>query len=100
MFGMMAPCEILGARVSRGMLPPAALPSRECASDLDPMKGIIAGTVFGLLLFWLPLAFAVLHTGWPENELGRRPPRAGPTLGIFTPRSPFDSTISTILLRR
>jgi hypothetical protein len=90
----------LRARVSRSVLPPTALPSRERASDLDPMKGILAGTVFGLLLFWLPLAFAVLHTGWPENELGRRSPRAGPALGIFMPRSPFDSTIPTILLGR
>jgi hypothetical protein len=78
------------------MQPPAALPSRERTSDLDPMKGIVAGTVFGLLLFWLPLAFAVLHTGRPENEMGSRPPGAGPTLGIFTPRSIFDSTIPTI----
>ena len=97
---MMVPCEILRARVTRRVLPPAVLPSRERASDLDPMKGILAGTAIGLLLFWLPLAFAVLHTGWPENELGRRSPRVGPTLGIFMPRSPFDSTIPTILLGR
>jgi hypothetical protein len=100
MSGMMGLWEILRARVSRRILPPAASRSREGGSDLDPMKGILAGTVFGLLLFWFPLAFAILHTGSPANELGRISPRVAPALGIFKPRSPFDSTIPTILLGR
>jgi hypothetical protein len=96
----MAPCQILRARVNRRRLPPAASRRRERGSDLDPIKGILAGTAFGLLLFWLPLAFAVLHTGGSDDAPGLGLPRVAPTLGTFKPRSPFDSPIPTILLGR
>jgi|GEM_PF-4144502 hypothetical protein len=38
-------------------------PGRVPDGDFDVIKGIIVGSGLAILLFWLPLAVAVVHTG-------------------------------------
>jgi hypothetical protein len=36
-------------------------PNRKGESEFDAIRGIIAGSGLAILLFWLPLAIALLH---------------------------------------